>query len=76
MWLQFFVAIFCIFMLILCRDSFAEKELVELRRDILELRRKRNKQPKGSREWHDLNLQLKDKEKEYKDSLGDNNLRW
>ena len=76
MWVQFFVAVFCIVILVLYRDSFAEKELVNLRKDISELRRKRNKLPKGSREWGELDRLLKDKEREYKDSLGDNNLRW
>ena len=76
MWIQLFTAIFCIIMVILYRDSFAEKELVTLRKEIAELRRQRNRHQKSSREWEDLHRQLKDKEQKYKESLGVNNLRW
>ncbi len=76
MWIQFFVAVFCIVAVIIFRDSFAEKGLVSLRKEIAELRRQRNKHPENSKEWTDLQLRLKAKEREYKDSLGDNNLRW
>lgn len=76
MWIQFFVAIFCIVVVIVFRDSFAEKGLVSLRKEIGELRRQRNKHPKNSKEWMDLQHRLKEKEQEYKDSLGVNNLRW
>ena len=76
MWIQFFVAVFCIVTVIIFRDSFAEKGLVSLRKEIAELRRQRNKHPKNSKEWTDIQFRLKAKEREYKDSLGDNNLRW
>ena len=76
MWIQFFVAIFCIVAVIVFRDSFAEKGLVSLRREIAELRRQRNKHPKNSEEWITIHRVLKEKEQEYKDSLGVNNLRW
>ena len=76
MWIQFFVAIFCIVALIIFRDSFSEKGLVSLRKEIEELRRQRNRHPKNSYEWTDLHHRLKEKEQEYKDSLGANNLRW
>ncbi len=76
MWIQFFVAVFCIVAVIVFRDSFAEKELVSLRQEIAELRKQRNRYPKGTQDWTDLHLQLKEKEKEYKESLGVNNLRW
>ena len=76
MWIQFFVAIFCVVAIIIFRDSFAEKGLVSLRKEIAELRKQRNKHAKNSEQWKDLHLQLKEKEQEYKDSLGVNNLRW
>ena len=76
MWIQFFVAIFCVVALIIFRDSFSEKGLVSLRKEIEELRRQRNRHPKNSYEWTDLHHRLKEKEQEYKDSLGANNLRW
>ena len=76
MWTQFFVAIFCVVVLIIFRDSFAEKGLVSLRKEIEELRRQRNRHSKNSQEWVDLHHRLKEKEQEYKGSLGDNNLRW
>ena len=76
MWIQFFVAIFCVVALIVFRDSFAEKELVSLRKEIAELRKQRNRQTKHTPEWTNLHLRLKEKEKEYKESLGVNNLRW
>ena len=76
MWIQFFVAVFCIVALIVFRDSFSEKALVTLRKEIVELRKQRNRHPKNSPEWTNLHLQLKEKEQEYKDSLGVNNLRW
>jgi len=76
MWIQFFIAVFCIVALIIFRDSFSEKALVKLRKEIVELRKQRNRHPKNSQEWTNLHLQLKEKEQEYKDSLGVNNLRW
>ena len=76
MWIQFFVAVFCIVAVIIFRDSFAEKGLVSLRREIADLRRQRNRHSKDSQEWTDLHLKLKQKEQEYKNSLGVNNLRW
>ena len=76
MWIQFFVAMFCIIALVLFRDSFAEKPLVALRKEIVDLRKQRNKHAKDSQDWIDLHLQLKEKENEYKESLGINNLRW
>ena len=76
MWIQFFTAVFCVVALIVFRDSFSEKALVTLRKEIVDLRKKRNRHPKNSQEWIDLHRQLKEKEQEYKDSLGTNNLRW
>ena len=76
MWIQFFIAVFCIVALIVFRDSFSEKALVTLRKEIVDLRRQRNRHPQNSQEWIDLHHQLKEKEQEYKDSLGVNNLRW
>ena len=76
MWIQFFVAVFCIVAVIIFRDSFAEKGLVSLRKEISELRKQRNKHSKNSKEWTDFQRRLKEKEQEYKDSLGVNNLRW
>ena len=76
MWIQFFIAIFCIVAVIVFRDSFAEKNLVALRKEIVDLRKQRNNQPRGSYEWSTLDATLKEKEREYKDSLGINNLRW
>lgn len=76
MLIQLFTAIFCIIMIIVYRDSFAEKELVTLRREIAELRRQRNRHLKSSIEWRELHKQLKEKEQEYKSSLGVDNLRW
>ena len=76
MWIQFFAAVFCIVAVIIFRDSFAEKGLVSLRREIADLRRQRNRHLKDSQEWTDLHFQLKQKEQEYKNSLGANNLRW
>ncbi len=76
MWIQFFVAVFCIVVLVIFRDSFSEKALVTLRKEIVDLRKQRNRHPKNSQEWTDLHLRLKEKEQEYKDSLGVNNLRW
>ena len=76
MWIQFFVAIFCIVALIIFRDSFSEKGLVSLRKEIEELRRQRNRYQKHSQEWITLHIQLKEKEAQYKESLGVNNLRW
>ena len=76
MWIQFFVAVFCIVAVIVFRDSFAEKELVKLRKEIAELRKLRNRHSKNSVEWNTIHRTLKEKEKEYKASLGVNNLRW
>ena len=76
MWIQFFIAVFCIVALIIFRDSFSEKTLVALRKEIVELRKQRNRHPKNSQEWTNLHLLFKEKEQEYKDSLGVNNLRW
>jgi len=76
MWIQFIVAVFCIVALIVFRDSFAEKELVTLRKQIVSLRKQRNSYIENSKEWTALHLALKEKEKQYKDSLGINNLRW
>jgi len=76
MWIQFFIAIFCIVALIVFRDSFSEKPLVSLRKEIVDLRKQRNRHPKNSGEWDKLHRALKAKEEEYKDSLGANNLRW
>lgn len=76
MWIQFIIAVFCIVALIVFRDSFAEKELVTLRKQIVKLRKQRNSYLENSKEWTDLHLELKEKEKQYKDSLGINNLRW
>ena len=76
MWIQFTIAIFCIVTLIIFRDSFAEKELVTLRKEIVKLRKQRNSHPENSQEWKDLHLVLKEKENQYKKSLGINSLRW
>ena len=76
MWIQFFIAVFCIVAVIIFRDSFAEKELVKLRKEIADLRTQRNRHPKHTPEWTNLHLLLKEKEKQYKESLGINNLRW
>ena len=76
MWIQFFVAVFCIVVAIIFRDSFAEKELVSLRKEIAELRKQRNRHQKDSAEWNRLHQALKEKEDEYKASLGVNHLRW
>lgn len=76
MWIQFFVAVFCIVAVIVFRDSFAEKDLVSLRKQIVDLRTQRNLHPKDSQEWATLQIALKEKEDEYKQSLGINNLRW
>ena len=76
MWIQFIIAVFCIVALIVFRDSFAEKELVTLRKEIVKLRKQRNSYIENSKEWTTLHLALKEKEKQYKDSLGINNLRW
>ena len=76
MWIQFFIAVFCIVMAILFRDSFAEKELVTLRKEIAKLRKLRNRHPKNSDEWNTIHRALKEKEEEYKTSLGVNSLRW
>ena len=76
MWIQFTIAIFCIVALIIFRDSFAEKELVTLRKEIVKLRKQRNSHPENSQEWKDLQLKLKEKENRYKKSLGINSLRW
>ena len=76
MWIQFFVAVFCIVAAIIFRDSFAEKELVSLRKEIAELRKQRNRHQKDSAEWERLHRALKEKEDEYKASLGVNHLRW
>ena len=76
MWIQFTIAIFCIVALIIFRDSFAEKELVTLRKEIVKLRKQRNSHPENSQEWKDLQLKLKEKENQYKKSLGINSLRW
>ena len=76
MWIQFFVAVFCIVAVIVFRDSFAEKELVSLRKEIAKLRKERNRYQKHSQEWTTLHIQLKEKEAQYKESLGVNNLRW
>ena len=76
MWIQFTIAVFCIVALIVFRDSFAEKELVTLRKQIVKLRKQRNSYPETSQEWKDLHLELKEKENQYKKSLGINNLRW
>ena len=71
MWIQFFVAVFCIVAVIIFRDSFAEKGLVSLRREIADLRRQRNRHSKDSQEWTDLHLKLKQKEQEYKNIICD-----
>jgi len=76
MWIQFFMAIFCIVAVIVFRDSFAEKNLVTLRKEIVDLRQRRNIHPRDSYEWSTLDASLKEKEREYKDSIGVNNLRW
>mgnify|MGYP006222048255 CR=1 FL=1 len=76
MWIQFFVAVFCVVAVIVFRDSFAEKELVSLRKEIAKLREQRNRYPKNSDEWNTIHRTLKEKEEEYKASLGVNNLRW
>ena len=76
MWIQFFIAIFCIVAVIVFRDSFAEKELVKLRKEIANLRTQRNRHRKDSEEWIILHRALKKKEDEYKASLGVNHLRW
>ena len=76
MWIQFFIAIFCIVALIVFRDSFSEKALVTLRKEIVDLRKQRNRHPKNSDEWDKLHSVLKEKEEEYKASLGINHLRW
>jgi hypothetical protein len=76
MWIQFIIAVFCIVALIVFRDSFAEKELVTLRKQIAKLRKQRNSHPENSKEWTVLHLELKEKEDQYKESLGINNLRW
>ena len=76
MWIQFAIAIFCIVALIVFRDSFAEKELITLRKQIVNLRKQRNRYPVNSQEWKDIHLELKEKENQYKKSLGINNLRW
>ena len=76
MWIQFIVAIFCIIALIVFRDSFAEKELVSLRKKIVDIRKQRNNFPKNSEKWIILDLELKELESQYKKSLGINNLRW
>ena len=76
MWIQLIIAVFCIVALIVFRDSFAEKELVTLRKQIAKLRKQRNSYPENSKEWTDLHLELKEKEHQYKESLGINNLRW
>ena len=76
MWVQFFIAVFCIVAVIVFRDSFAEKELVKLRKEIANLRTQRNRHKKDSDEWIRLHRALKEKEDEYKRSLGVNHLRW
>ena len=76
MWIQFFIAVFCIVAVIVFRDSFAEKELVKLRKEIANLRTQRNRHKKDSDEWIRLHQALKEKEEEYKSSLGVNHLRW
>ena len=76
MWIQFFVAVFCIIAIVVFRNSFAEKELVSLRKEIAELRKQRNRHQRDSIEWIRLHRALKEKEDEYKASLGVNNLRW
>ena len=76
MWIQFIVAIFCIVALIVFRDSFADEELVNLRKQMAKLRKQRNSYPENSKEWHVLHLKLKETENQYKKSLGINNLRW
>ena len=76
MWIQFFIAVFCIIVLVLFRNSFAEKELVQLRKEIVDLRKQRNRHSRGSKEWTALHIALKEKENQYKESLGINSLRW